>query len=79
SDLIVEGKIDLRQFSDIDTFTPDGAKLTNGKAINADLIVLATGYKGQEHLVRKLFGDDVATRIGPIWGYGEKQELRNMY
>lgn len=79
SDLIVDGKIELRQFSDIDTFTPNGATMKDGTAIDADLIVLATGYKGQEHLVRKLFGDDVATRVGPIWGYGEKQELRNMY
>jgi hypothetical protein len=41
--------------------------------------VLATGYKGQEYLVRKLFGDEVATRVGPIWGFGEGQELRNMF
>ncbi|MGH8678735.1 MAG: monooxygenase, partial [Burkholderiales bacterium] len=36
-------------------------------------------YKGQEHLVRKLFGDDVAARVGPIWGFGDEQELRNMF
>ena len=41
--------------------------------------MLATGYKGQEHLVRKLFGDEVAARVGPIWGFGEGQELRNMF
>jgi hypothetical protein len=40
---------------------------------------LATGYKGQDYLVRKLFGDDVAARVGPIWGFGEEQELRNMF
>ena len=45
----------------------------------ADLIVLATGYKGQQHLVRKLFGEAVARRVGAIWGFGEGQELRNMY
>ena len=45
----------------------------------ADLIVLATGYKGQEHLVRKLFGEATATHVGPIWGFGDGQELRNMY
>ena len=38
-----------------------------------------TGYKGQDYLVRKLFGDDVATRVGPIWGFGDEQELRNMF
>ena len=32
------------------------------------LIVLATGYKRQEELVRKLFGEKVVDRIGPIWG-----------
>ena len=47
--------------------------------MSADLIVLATGYKGQEHLVRKLFGEEVAGRVGPIWGFGKEQELRNMY
>jgi hypothetical protein len=29
--------------------------------------------------VRKLFGADVAERVGAIWGFGEDQELRNMY
>jgi putative flavoprotein involved in K+ transport len=47
--------------------------------LRADLIVLATGWKGQEHLVRKLFGDDVAARVGPVWGFGDGQELRNMF
>jgi putative flavoprotein involved in K+ transport len=45
----------------------------------ADLIVLATGYKGQDVLVRKLFGDAVADRVGPIWGFGDEEELRNMF
>ncbi len=35
--------------------------------VTADLIVLATGYKGQEHLVARLFGEEVAARVGPIW------------
>jgi len=42
-------------------------------------VVLATGWKGQEHLVRKLFGEGVAARVGPIWGFGADQELRNMF
>ena len=36
-----------------------------------DIIILATGYKPQEVLVKKLFGDDVATRVGPIGGFGK--------
>ncbi len=79
SDLIVKGEIGLAQFSDIATFVTAGALLRSGETLAADLIVLATGYKGQEHLVSKLFGDDVARRVGPIWGFGDGQELRNMF
>ena len=69
SDLIVEGKIGLAQFSELDGLLKKGA----------DLVVLATGYKGQEALVQKLFGEEVAARVGPIWGFGDGQELRNMF
>jgi cation diffusion facilitator CzcD-associated flavoprotein CzcO len=79
SDLLVGGAISLRQFADIDAFVADGARMKDGEIIAADLIVLATGYKRQEVLVQKLFGDTVADRVGPIWGFGDGQELRNMY
>jgi putative flavoprotein involved in K+ transport len=79
SDLIVKGEIGLAQFSDIARFVPAGALMRSGETLAADLVVLATGYKGQQHLVGKLFGDDVAARVGPIWGFGEGQELRNMF
>ncbi|MCA6106002.1 flavin-containing monooxygenase [Bradyrhizobium cenepequi] len=79
SDLVVKGEIALKQFADIETFVPDGARMKNGELVAADLVVLATGYKRQEELVKKLFGADVAGRVGTIWGFGEEQELRNMY
>jgi cation diffusion facilitator CzcD-associated flavoprotein CzcO len=79
SDLVASGEIKLRQFSDIESFVADGARMTSGEMLAAELIVLATGYKRQEYLVRKLFGDEVTERVGPIWGFGEEQELRNMY
>jgi len=68
SDLIAEGKIALSQISHLKDLLGD-----------KDLVVLATGYKGQEALVEKFFGEDVAKRVGPIWGFGEDQELRNMF
>jgi len=79
SDLVASGAIKLLQFADIDGFVAEGARLKTGATVPADLIVLSTGYKGQEFLVRKLFGDAVAARVGPIWGFGDGQELRNMY
>jgi len=79
SDLVASGAIKLTQFSDIDAFTAEGARMKNGETIPADLIVLATGYKPQEYLVQKLLGEEVVARVGPIWGFGDGQELRNMY
>jgi cation diffusion facilitator CzcD-associated flavoprotein CzcO len=79
SDLIVRGDIALKQFADIDTFVADGAKMKSRETVAADLVVLATGYKRQEELVRKLFGEAVEQRVGTIWGFGDGQELRNMY
>ena len=79
SDLIVKGAIALKQFADIDTFAAGGARMKDGTTVAADLVVLATGYKRQEELVKKLFGEDVEQRVGTIWGFGDGQELRNMY
>jgi len=79
SDLVAGGAIRLIQFADIETFVADGVRVKRGERVAADLIVLATGYQKQEVLVRNLFGTDIAARVGPIWGFGEGQELRNMY
>src|SRR4030088_1088641 len=79
SDLVISGAIKLAQFSDLDGFAAEGARTRNGEILPADLVVLATGYRPQEHLVQKLFGKEVTERLGPIWGFGEGQELRNMY
>lgn len=68
------------QYSDIEGFVAEGARMRDGDVMQADLVVLATGYLGPEYLVRKLFGDGVADRVGPVWGIDEEQqELRNMW
>ena len=52
----------------------------SGEKLNIDLMVTATGYKGQEYVVEELFGKSVVDKIGPIWGFDdERQELRNMW
>ena len=80
SELIVKGEIALLQYKDIAEFTAGGVRLQDGRDRKADLMVLATGYKTQTYLVETLFGQDVASRVGPVWGFGEgTQELRNMW
>ena len=80
SDLIADKKIKVIQYSDISDFNSMGLKLQNGDEILADLIIMATGYKGQGYMVEKLFGKAVNDKIGPIWGFDKQtQELRNMW
>ncbi|MGZ5564845.1 MAG: NAD(P)-binding domain-containing protein, partial [Chthoniobacterales bacterium] len=80
SELIADGKIRLIQAADIEAIEADGLRLKGGAALKAELFVLATGYKGPDHLVEQLFGADVARRVGRVWGFDEKtSELRNMW
>jgi len=79
SDLIVRGEIGLIQYNDIETFTTTGVRMKNGQSHEAELAVLATGYKGPAHLVGQFFGPDVAQRVGTVWGFDDRQELANMW
>ena len=79
SDMLIEGRIKLLQYSSVDSFTETGLRQKDGTTTPADLVVLATGYRPQEELVEKLFGAEVRDRVGPIWGFGDELELRNMY
>ena len=79
SDLIIEGKIRLKAGVDIARLEAKKVIFSDGTALNADIVVLATGYKPLQDAVRAMFGDDVADRVGPIWGIGEDGELCNMY
>ena len=80
SDLIADGKIKVIQFSDIVNFLSSGIEMKSGEKFDIDLMVTATGYKGQEYVVEELFGKPVVDKIGPIWGFDdERQELRNMW
>ena len=80
SDLIANGKIKVIQFSDISNFNPAGIEMKSGENFEIDLMVTATGYKGQEYVVEKFFGKSVVEKIGPIWGFdNNRQELRNMW
>ncbi|WP_423066083.1 flavin-containing monooxygenase [Devosia sp. CN2-171] len=79
SDLIIEGAIGLLQYDDIERFVEEGALMKDGRIEKADLIVTATGYHSPQELVRRLLGDDIADRVGPIWGIAEDGEMNNMY
>ncbi|MEO3474459.1 NAD(P)/FAD-dependent oxidoreductase [Roseomonas sp. CAU 1739] len=79
SQLIIDGRVGLMQYADIERFGPDGAVMKDGSVKPADLIVLATGYEGQAAAARRLFGDAVGDRIGQVWGFDAEGELHGMW
>ena len=79
SALMIKGELGLLQYERIERFTADGALLKDGTTVPADLIVLATGYDPQKELVRRALGEEMAERVGPVWGLGEDGELNTMF
>jgi putative flavoprotein involved in K+ transport len=79
SALIAEGKIKLAQGSGLAEFTADGIRLEDGRTLEADLVVLATGYSNMRETARRLFGDSVADRLPLVLGVGEDGELGGLY
>ena len=79
SQLIIDGKIQLIQFDDVQRFVDTGILMKNGNVEKIDLLVLATGYYSQTELVSRLLGDNVAKKVGKIWGIGEDGEMANMW
>lgn len=79
SQMIVDGRVGLIQFADIERFCAEGARLKDGTVKEADLIVLATGYEGQKEAVRPVLGDATTDRIGPVWGFDAEGELAGMW
>ena len=75
----MQGEIRLIQYDDIAGFTETGVAMNDGRVLPGELAVLATGYKGPDHLVGTLFGADVAARVGQVWGFDDAQELSNMW
>ena len=60
SELIADGKIRLIQAVTSGSSSAMGWNSTDSSTLTADLVVLATGYKGQDHIVGSLFGPEVA-------------------
>lgn len=78
-ELVIDGRVRLLQASDAEQFVSSGLQMKDGEVVAADLVVLATGFEGIQHSVRTLLGDEVADRIGPVWGFDQDFVMRNMW
>ncbi|WP_019873345.1 FAD-dependent oxidoreductase [Sporichthya polymorpha] len=79
SDLIIDGKINVIQHEDIETFTADGLALTDGRRLDADVVVMATGYDNMQEQIRRFCGSEVADKVGPVWGWDDEGWMRNIW
>jgi cation diffusion facilitator CzcD-associated flavoprotein CzcO len=79
SQLIVDGKIKVKQGCEISEVLPNGLLFSDGQTIEADEIVFATGYLNMRTQCRQIFGDAIADRVKDVWGFDEEGEVRTMW
>ena len=88
SQLIIDGDVKLRSRVNIDHIKENSVVLTDGSELPADLIVLATGYGSMNGFAAKLISQEVADKVGKVWGLGSdttkdpgpwEGEQRNMW
>ncbi|KAJ6490350.1 hypothetical protein C8R47DRAFT_1273552 [Mycena vitilis] len=79
SQLIVDGKIKLKNDSLIERFTANGLKFENGSELPADVVVFATGVGDVRDNVRRVCGDELAAKCKPIWGLDEDGEIQGCW
>ena len=87
SELVARGDIKL-QPGQVVRLTEDAVVLEDGTELPADLVVYATGYESMNGSVADLISQDVADRVGKVWGLGSgttkdpgpwEGEQRNMW
>ena len=79
SQLIIDGKIKIKQGQEISQILPNGMEFADGDKLEADEIVFATGYQNMRTQARKIFGDEVADRVNDVWGFNDEGEFRTMW
>jgi putative flavoprotein involved in K+ transport len=87
SELICDGSIKLCH-GGVERLTEDSVILADGTELPADLVVYATGFRSMNSFVADIIGQDVADKVGKVWGLGSgttqdpgpwEGELRNMW
>lgn len=79
SELIIKGEIKIKQGAEVQDLRGKTVRFSDGTAQDFDMIVTAIGYQNMQESIRTIFGDEVANRVGPVWGFDEEGELRAMW
>lgn len=79
SKLVIDGKIRVKYCPEgIAGFDERHLLLNDGSSLEADIVVLATGYDNMRESVRSVLGDTVADRCSDVWGLDEEGEIRTV-
>jgi putative flavoprotein involved in K+ transport len=87
ADLVADGQVKLAR-GQVDHLTHDAVVLQDGTELPADLVVYATGYGSMNGWAADLISQEVADRVGKVWGLGSdttkdpgpwEGEQRNMW
>jgi cation diffusion facilitator CzcD-associated flavoprotein CzcO len=79
SKLIADGTIEVIQAEDTQSWSKRGLTMKDGSVIECDAAILATGFKNMQETVRAILGGEIADKIGPVWGFDEHFQMRNMW
>ncbi|KAL0948592.1 hypothetical protein HGRIS_011150 [Hohenbuehelia grisea] len=77
--LIAGGQVKVKQGVEVDHFTKDGVVYTDGSTQEADVVVFATGYRNIREDMKDLFGDEVISKTGEVWGLDSEDEVKGAY
>ncbi|MDJ0992944.1 MAG: NAD(P)/FAD-dependent oxidoreductase [Dinoroseobacter sp.] len=69
SQLIIDGEIKIRRGQVVEV-DETGVILDDGTHLDADVIVYATGYKSMNSWIADLAGQEMADKVGKVWGLG---------
>jgi len=76
---IIDGKIKVKTGSEIKCFTERGLEFDDGSAVDADVIVFATGYGDAREVIESICGSQVACQLHPVWGLDQEGELHSVW
>ncbi|KAL5336904.1 putative flavin-binding monooxygenase [Aspergillus crustosus] len=80
SQLIIDGKIKMKYSPvGITGFDQRGVLLEGEDRLDADIVVLATGYENMLESVGRVLGEKVAARCKPVWDLDHEGELRTIW
>lgn len=79
SDLIVSGQIKVKHGTTITGFDDNMVQFADGSESEYDVVVIAAGYENMQESVRSIMGEEVAEKVGPVWGMDQHSELRAMW